>query len=117
MAKRVNVPISTARRQLFQLADLVRKSDGDAIVVLEQRGESERVALVREARMAYLEERVMQLERQRAEPFSLAGSLSSAVADAALEEELHKLRLEWGASPAPTNDPAPRRGTRRPTRG
>ncbi len=34
MGRRVNVPISTARAKLFQLADLVRSSDEDVVVVL-----------------------------------------------------------------------------------
>jgi PIN domain nuclease of toxin-antitoxin system len=38
VAKRVSVPISTARKQLFQLTDLVRKSGDDTVVVRGQPG-------------------------------------------------------------------------------
>jgi hypothetical protein len=43
MAKRVTVPISAARKTLFQLTDMVRKSGDDTIVLLEHRGTTERV--------------------------------------------------------------------------
>ena len=77
MGKRVRVPISTARAKLFQLTDLVRTSGDDTVVVFEQRGGLEQVALVRETRLAYLEARVTELDKRDAKPFSLAGSLTS----------------------------------------
>ena len=95
MGKRVNVPISAARAKLFQLAELVRSSGEDAVVVLEQRGESDRVALVREARLAYLEARVSELERKERRPFRLAGSLRSDLDDAGLDAALRTIRREW----------------------
>lgn len=98
MAKRVKVPISTARIQLFQLADLVRKSD-DAVVVLEQRGGAEPVALVREARLAYLEERVTQLDERQDASFTLAGSLATELEGATLKQALHQIRQEWSRAP------------------
>ena len=112
MAKRLNVPISSARSTLFQLVDLVRKSGGDSIVVLEQRGESENVALVREARLDYLEERVMQIDRQQPAAFKLGGSLTSGMSDAALQQALHELRLEWSAQPESREAIAPARRKR-----
>jgi hypothetical protein len=95
MGRRVNVPISAARAKLFQLADLVRSSGEDAVVVLEQRGEPERIALVREARLAYLEARVSELERRQRQPFKLAGSLASDLDDARLDAALRAIRQEW----------------------
>ena len=63
MARRLRVPISTARAKLFQLTDLVRNADEDTVVLLEQRGTVGGVALVREARLAYLEARVAALDK------------------------------------------------------
>jgi hypothetical protein len=95
MDRRMKVPISAARAKLFQLADLVRSSDEDAVVVLEQRGEPDCVALVREARLAYLEARVSELERRERRPFKLAGSLTSTLDDAGLDAALRTIRMEW----------------------
>jgi hypothetical protein len=95
MGKRVNVRISVARAKLFQLADLVRSSGEDAVVVLEQRGEPDRIALVREARLAYLEARVSELERRQRQPFKLAGSLASDLDEASLTAALRTIRQEW----------------------
>lgn len=95
MAKRVRVPISSARAKLFQLTDLVRTAGDDTVVVLEQRGGREGVALVREARLAYLEARVAAFEKQEGTPFRLAGSLSSPLDDEALADALRVIRTEW----------------------
>jgi hypothetical protein len=114
MAKRLKIPISKARSSLFRLADLVRKSDGSSVVVLEQRGESEQVALVREARLAYLEERVALIEREEPVTFRLGGSLASKMSDEALEQAFRELRLEWSAPAARQKTRAPAGGKRRP---
>lgn len=112
MAKRVKVPISTARTEIFKLADLVRQAD-DAVVVFEQRGGVEPVALVREARLAYLEERVAQLDRQQpATTFTLAGSLATDMGDDLLEQAMRNLRLEWGR-PRETAAPLKRKASPR----
>lgn len=109
---RKRVPISTARKELFHLADLVRKSGDDTVIVLDQRGGVEAVAMVREARLAYLEARVNELDKEGPVPFRLAGSLSADADGAALERTLSELRREW--TPAPTVTAraprAPRRG-------
>ena len=99
MAKRLRLSISEARGRLFHLADLVRQAGDDTVVVLEQRGQAEPVALVREARLAYLEERVLQRDRTRDASFTLAGSLASDLDDAALEQALREIREEWAAPP------------------
>ena len=93
--KRVKVPISSARSRLFELADLVRDAGDDTVVVFEQRGKGEGVALVREARLAYLEARVAQLESAQAKPFSVKGSLRPAVGADELEAGLKQIRREW----------------------
>jgi PIN domain nuclease of toxin-antitoxin system len=84
------------RAKLFALADLVGGSGDDTAVVLEQRGGGEGVALVREARLNYLEDVVKQMEKPSEKPFTLAGSLSSELDDTALTELLKDLRKEWG---------------------
>ena len=92
--------MSKARAKLFALADLVRGSGDDTVVVLERRGGGEGVALVREARLTYLEDTVKQMEKPTEKPFTLAGSLSSDLDDEALMELLKELRKEWGNTPA-----------------
>jgi hypothetical protein len=101
VAKKVRVPISTARSRLFELTDLVRTSADDTVVVLEQRGGLERVALVREARLAYLEARVSELEKRDQPSFILAGSLSSELDDEALDGALRAIRTDWTPAAAP----------------
>lgn len=95
VGKRVTVSISTARAKFFELTDLVRSSGDDAVVVLEQRGTADRVALVREARLDYLEARVAELDKRTPEPFALAGSLASDLDDATLGDALRSIRQEW----------------------
>src|SRR4026207_1890402 len=71
--------MSKARAKLFALADLVRGSGDDTAVVLEQRGGGEGVALVREARLNYLEDRVKQMDKAPDKPVTLAGRRAGAV--------------------------------------
>jgi hypothetical protein len=95
MAKLVRMPLTKARSRLFELANLVRQAADDTTVVFEQRGHSEGVALVREARLKYLEDRVMQMDKDLDKPFTLAGSLSSPLDDQDLEQVLKALRKAW----------------------
>lgn len=100
MSKRVRIPISKARSQLFQLTDLVRSGD-DTVVVLEQRGGKAPVVLVREARLAYLESRAAEAEKRTAKPFRAAGSATLLVSPDVLEETLRDIRKSWTrAAPA-----------------
>jgi hypothetical protein len=92
--------MSKARAKLFALADLVRGSGDETTVVLEQRGGGEGVALVREARLTYLEDAVKQMEKPSEKPFTLAGSMSSDLDDKALTELLKEIRKAWGEAPA-----------------
>ena len=92
--------MSKARAKLFALADLVRGSGDDTAIVLEQRGGGEGVALVREARLNYLEDVVKQMEQPSKKPFTLAGSLSSGLDDKALMELLKDLRQAWDPAPS-----------------
>ena len=62
------------------------QSGDDSVVVLEQRGNVEPVALVREARLDYLESRVRQIDgAPRRRPDTLRGSLTTGLGDAALD--------------------------------
>src|SRR5260221_14701307 len=91
--------MSKACAKLFALADLVRGSGDDTAVILEQRGDGEGVALVREARLNYLEDVVKQIEKPSKKPFTLAGSLSSDLDDEAMVVVLKDLRKAWGSAP------------------
>jgi hypothetical protein len=116
MLRRLRVPISQARARLFLLTDLVRSAGDETVVVFDQRGGVEPVALVREARLAYLEARVNELEQRERQPFTLAGSLVSALDDDGLDEALRVIRKEWTpGAPAPLRmvPPRPRRRSRR----
>jgi hypothetical protein len=98
MARKVRVPISAARSRLFELADTVRTSD-NTVVVFEQRGERENVALVREARLAYLESLAAEAESREAKTFRLQGSMTTDLSPEELEEALREIRRGWD-SPA-----------------
>lgn len=118
MAKRVKVPISAARAKLFQLTDLVRAGD-DTVVVLEQRGGKDNVALVREARLAYLEARAAEAEKREAKPakpWRLAGSLKLLVSPEELDESLRDIRKEWDRPLVDLDAARDLRGTRRDPR-
>jgi len=97
--------MSSARARLFKLAEMVRGARDDTAVILEQRGQGEGIALVREARLNYLEDRVNQMDKQPDAPFRLAGSLSSGLDDGALTDLLKDLRKGWGSAPARPRKP------------
>lgn len=97
MAKRVKVPISAARARLFELANLVRAGD-DTVVVFEQRDKPDRVVLVKETRLAYLEAKVEAMEKEEEEPFELAGSIKLLVPPEELDAMLRQIRNEWTPS-------------------
>jgi hypothetical protein len=99
VGKRVKVQISRARARLFELAELVRRGSDDAAVVLEQRGSAEPLALIREARLDYLEDRVKQIDKRRERPFKLRGSLVPTADDRQLDELLKELRQQWTPKP------------------
>jgi hypothetical protein len=86
--------MSKARARLFDLADLVRNGD-DTVVILEERGSGEGVALVREARLNYLEDAVKDREKLEPRPLSVAGSLSSPLDDDDLQGVMSELRKAW----------------------
>jgi len=91
--------MSKARARLFELAGMVRRAADGSAVVFEHRDGGEGVALVRETRLNYLEDRVKQMDKQEAVPFTVAGSLASGLDDAALLAELKDLRKAWNPPP------------------
>lgn len=91
--------MSKARARLFELADLVRQGD-DTVVVLEERGSADAVALVREARLNYLEDSVKHAAQREVTVFKVAGSLSSKLDDEELLGVLKDLRKAWQAAPS-----------------
>jgi hypothetical protein len=86
--------MSRARARLFDLAALVRRSD-DTAVILQQRGHGEGVALVREARLNYLEDRMAQTDKVPEKAFTLAGSMSTDLSEAELVALMKDLRHAW----------------------
>jgi hypothetical protein len=85
--------ISEARGKLPELAKyLVRHPD--QVVLVEQRDLGERIALVTEGRLRYLETLVEELRKQVSRPFQLAGSITSELSDAELESALQEMREE-----------------------
>lgn len=100
MARRIKVPMSSARGRLFELADLVRQSSDDTAVVFEHRGSKDHVVLVREARLDYLESRVAALEQRVEKPFTVRGSLKTKLPDKDLDELLRQIRREWSPTPS-----------------
>ncbi|MPZ18013.1 MAG: hypothetical protein GEV06_08885 [Luteitalea sp.] len=93
MAKKVVLPLAKARAKLYELADHVASSP-DAVVYLEHRGKKERLALVREARLAYLEATVERAQARVTKPFKLAGSLQTTLSDEELEAALAEAKRE-----------------------
>jgi len=87
-----HMSISEARRKLFELAEYVAAQDG--VVFIEHRDKRERVALVSEARLNYLEASLRELRRQVVKPFRLAGSIVSELSDDELEHALQELRSD-----------------------
>ena len=102
----MRVPLSRARSDLFRLAELVREAEDDTVVVLEARGGRESIAMVREARLTYLEDQVAQMQTQTSRPFTLAGSLTAAVDDDTLLTTLRELRQTWSTPVQPEATPA-----------
>lgn len=113
--------MSSARARLFQLADLVRQSRDETIVILEARGGVESVVLVRESRLAFLENHAARAAAPSS-PFVLAGSLTTDLDNDELAVSLRELRKDWGrgTSPGPERRRAagqPAKTLRRPRRG
>lgn len=89
---KTTVTASRARQELFKLMDQVSQAEGEDRVVIQRRGSSEGVALVRESYIRYLEARVEAAEAAAPKkPFKLAGS-GMVVGD--VEEVIAEIRAE-----------------------
>ena len=91
MSKRMS--ISEARQKLFELVEYVSTQE-EAVVFIEHRDKAEKVVLLSEARLRFLETHVRELKKQKSSPFNLAGSITSELSDEALEASLKTLQKE-----------------------
>jgi hypothetical protein len=94
MARRLR--ISDARARLPELARYLSRSP-HAVVFIEHRDLEERLVLITERHLRYLEAMVDGAKRRRAGSFKLAGSVSSSLSDKAIEEALAAIRSEQRA--------------------
>lgn len=88
-----SISISEARARLPALAKYLRRSP-DQVVFIEHRDIPERLALITEARLRYLESLVEAAARRGKGTFRLAGSMTSKLTDQELEAELVKIKQE-----------------------
>lgn len=86
------VTASQARATLFDLIDYVARSPGERVVI-SHRDRKERVALVSESRLRYLEA-IADARRREAEkkPFKLIGSIELLCSPEELEQEMREMR-------------------------
>jgi hypothetical protein len=92
----LTLSISEARARLPELAQLVMEMPGQRIII-EHRDRKERVVLTAESHFLMLEAMVDHLKGQSAPHFTVAGSLTTDLADEDLEKALHELRQEAAA--------------------
>jgi len=81
------ISISEARARLPELARYLRRAP-QRVVFIEHRDMEERLALVTEGRLRYLEALVAAAEQGADRAFKLAGSMSSTLTDDELEQAL-----------------------------
>jgi hypothetical protein len=92
-AKGRTLTISEARARLPELARYLGKTP-DGVVFIEHRDRAERLALVTEKRLRYLESLVAACAVREGESFLLAGSMTSDLDDKELEEALAAIKRE-----------------------
>lgn len=91
MSRRIK--ISEARGRLPELAKYLIRNP-DQVVLVEHRDLDERLALITEGHLRYLETMVMELRKKVTRPFKLAGSITSHLSDEELEAALRQMREE-----------------------
>jgi hypothetical protein len=91
------IGIAEARRRLPELAAHVAQRSG-TVVVIENRRRGERVVLTAESYLRGLEAVVDETQKQGGKVFTLAGSMTSALDGAALEQAMTALRKERNAA-------------------
>jgi hypothetical protein len=85
--------ISEARARLPELARYLAKTP-DGVVLIEHRDRAERLAIVTERRLRYLESLVAASAVREGESFRLAGSMTSDLDDQELEDALAAIKRE-----------------------
>ena len=90
---RHSLSISEARARLPELARYLAGTP-EGVVLIEHRDRSERLALITERRLRYLESLVSASLVREGESFRLAGSMTSDHDDEELEEALAALKRE-----------------------
>ena len=93
---RWSVSISEARARLPELARYLSGSP-DGVVLIEHRDREERLALITERRLRYLESLSAASFVREGGSFQLAGSMTSDLDDEELEEALSALKRETEA--------------------
>ncbi len=86
-----SISISEARARLPELAKYLRRSPRQ-VVFIEHRDMKERLALVTESRLRYLEALVAAAAQQGASSFKLAGSVTSELSDEELARALTSIK-------------------------
>lgn len=85
--------ISDARARLPELAKFLVQHPAD-VVLVEHRDLDDRIALITERHLRYLENMVEELKKQRTRPFRLVGSITSQLEDDEVDAALDALRAE-----------------------
>ncbi len=98
-----SISISEARARLPELARYLRRSPGKAVFI-EHRDMKERLALVTEGHLLYLEAIVAAAAERADSKFKLAGSMTSALTDDELEQALLDIKSDERARSAAKAD-------------
>jgi hypothetical protein len=89
----LSLSISDARARLPELARLLAR-DPEGVIYIEHRDRAERIALVTERRLRYLESIAASSLVREGGTFRLAGSMTSGLDDQELEDALMALKRE-----------------------
>lgn len=90
---RRSISISEARARLPELARFLAGTP-EGVILIEHRDRAERLALITERRLRYLESLLTASLVREGESFLLAGSMTSDLDDDGLEEALSALKRE-----------------------
>jgi hypothetical protein len=85
--------ISEARARLPELARFLARNPAN-IVLVQHRDLDDRIALITERRLRYLENMIAEMKKQLTRPFTVAGSMSSELGDPELAATLDTLKSE-----------------------
>lgn len=91
------IPISDARARLLELAGHVAARPGEAVLI-ENRRQGDRVALVAESYLRTLEATVAEMQKKPAEEFELVGSIETDLSPGELAGAITALRKAQDAA-------------------